>query len=273
VTDASADAARGALPIDGLLTDIDGVLVVSWEAISGATAAVRQLQDRGVPFRLITNTTTITRDGIAERLVSAGFDVTPNDILTAPLAAASYIRRHHPGARCYLLGVDDVAADLEGIELVDRGADVVIVAGADPAFTFENINRAFRMILDGAALVAMHRNLYWMEAEGMSLDAGAYLLGLEAATGATAAIAGKPSPDFFQSGLELLGLPAERVAMVGDDIGADVLAAQAMGMQGVLVRTGKFRPEQLDSAGGSPDVVVDSVADVPALVTESGETS
>jgi HAD superfamily hydrolase (TIGR01458 family) len=245
--------------------DIDGVLVVSWEAISGATEAVRELQDRLVPFRLITNTTTITRDGIAERLASAGFDVSPGDILTAPRAAAAYLRRHHPGARCYLLGVDEVAADLEGIDLVDRDADVVMVAGADPAFTFDNINRTFRMILDGAALVAMHRNLYWMEAEGMSLDAGAYLLGLEAATGTTASIAGKPSPDFFQSGLELLGMPAERVAMVGDDVEADVLAAQSMGMRGVLVRTGKFRPEQLDSASGSPDLVVDSIADVAAL--------
>jgi HAD superfamily hydrolase (TIGR01458 family) len=266
-----AGGTPGERRIDGFLMDIDGVLVVSWEAIPGATDAVRRLQDRGVPFRLITNTTTITRDGIADRLVAAGFDVTPDDILTAPLATAAYIRRHHPGAGCYLLGVDDVAADLEGIELVDRDADVVIVAGADPAFTFDNINRAFRMILDGAALVAMHRNLYWMEAEGMSLDAGAYLPGLEAATGATAAIAGKPSADFFQSGLELLGLAAEHVAMVGDDVEADVLAAQSIGVQGVLVRTGKFRPEQLDGASGSPDRVVDSVADVPALA--NGEAS
>src|SRR5690242_4685255 len=143
--------------------DIDGVLVVSWEAIPGARDAVRRLQDGGTPFRLITNTTTITRDGIAERLVAAGFDVAPDGILTAALAAAAYIRRHHPGGRCYLLGMDDVAADLEGIELVDRDADVVIVAGADPAFTFDNLNRAFRMVLGGAALVAMHRNLYWME--------------------------------------------------------------------------------------------------------------
>jgi ribonucleotide monophosphatase NagD (HAD superfamily) len=117
----------------------------------------------------------------------------------------------------------------------------------------------------------MHRNLYWMEAEGMSLDAGAYLLGLEAATGTTAAIAGKPSPDFFQSGLELLDLPAGRVAMVGDDIESDVLAAQALGMFGVLVRTGKFRPEQLVSASGSPDLVVDSVVDVPALSSTERE--
>src|SRR5205823_5994942 len=132
-----------------------------------------------------------------------------------------------------------------------------------------NINRAFRFLMDGAALVAMHRNLFWMEAEGLSLDAGAYLLGLEAATGTQAAVAGKPSAEFFRSGLDILGLEPGEVAMVGDDLDSDVLAAQALGMAGVLVRTGKFRPEQLNAAEGQPDVVLASVTDLPVLIGES----
>ena len=253
-----------------MLLDIDGVLVVSWEPIPGAPGAVERLVDAGVPVRMITNTTTVTRAGIAEAMRRAGFEVEPADILTAPLATAAYVRRTHPGARCYLLGIHDIAEDLEGIELVERDADVVIVGGADEAFTFEHINRAFRMVMDGAALVAMHRNLSWMEADGISMDAGAYLLGIEAASGAHATVAGKPSADFFRSGLELLGLPAERVAMVGDDIDNDVLAAQALGMTGVLVRTGKFRADALVRASGTPDLVVDSVANVPDVISQEG---
>src|SRR5262249_15688691 len=157
---------------------------------------------------------------------------------------------------CYLLGVDGAATDMVGVNLVgqaDPDADVVIVAGADEAFTFDNLNHAFPLVLGGAALVAMQRNLSWKEGDGMSLDAGAYLMGFEAASGATAAVAGKPSADFFQAGLDLLGLPADNVAMVGDDVEYDVLAAQSLGMTGVLVRTGKFRPEHLTRAKGSPD--------------------
>jgi HAD superfamily hydrolase (TIGR01458 family) len=257
----------------GLLLDIDGVLTISWEAIPGAPEALHAFRAAGVPFALITNTTTVTREAMAGHLRDAGFDVAPGEILTAPLATAAYLRRRHPGARCYLLGTDEVAGDLEGIELVDRDADVVIVAGADEAFTFDNINRAFRMILNGAAVVAMHRNLSWMEADGMSLDAGAYLMGLEAASGVTAEVAGKPSPEFFQSGLDLLGLPADVVAMVGDDVETDVLAAQSLGMTGVLVRTGKFRQESLASASAEPDVVVDSIGDVPRLLGARGVDS
>ncbi len=253
----------------GLLLDIDGVLTVSWEPIPGAQEAMAALRRAGVPFALITNTTTTSRAEIASHLRRAAIDVTDDEILTAPMATAAYVRRHHPGARCYLLGVDGAATDMLGVDLVEpsaRTADVVIVAGADEAFTFDNLNRAFRLVLDGAALVAMQRNLSWMEADGMSLDAGAYLMGLEAASGVTASVAGKPSADFFQAGLDLLGMPAGGVVMVGDDVEYDVLAAQALGMTGVLVRTGKFRPEHLSRAHGEPDAVVDSVADVPALL-------
>jgi ribonucleotide monophosphatase NagD (HAD superfamily) len=116
----------------------------------------------------------------------------------------------------------------------------------------------------------MHRNLSWMEADGISLDAGAYLLGIEAASGVQATVAGKPSADFFRSGLELLGVPAERVAMVGDDIDNDVLAAQSLGMTGILVRTGKFRADAQVRTDGIPDRVVDSVADVPELIAQRG---
>ncbi len=256
--------------IGGLLLDIDGVLTVSWVPIPGAVGAISLLRRRDVPFALITNTTTVTRAGIADRLQRVGFDVGARDILTAPLATAGYVKRHHPGATCYLLGIDDIVEDLEGVRLVDQDADVVIVGGADEAFTFDNINRAFRMLMDGAALVAMHRNLYWMEADGLSLDAGAYVLGFEAASGVKAEVAGKPSADFFRSGLEMLGMPAERVAMVGDDVENDVLAAQALRMMGVLVRTGKFRADAPVRTDERPDHVVDSVADVPELLEREG---
>jgi ribonucleotide monophosphatase NagD (HAD superfamily) len=126
--------------------------------------------------------------------------------------------------------------------------------------------------MDGAALVAMHRNLSWMEADGISMDAGAYLLGIEAASGAHATVAGKPSAEFFRSGLDLLGLSADRVAMVGDDIDNDVLAAQALGMTGILVRTGKFRGDAAVRADGTPDHVVNSVVDVPNLISRKGES-
>ena len=143
---------------------------------------------------------------------------------------------------------------------------MVLVSGADDSFCFETFNKVLAVLRGGAALVAMHRNLFWMTRRGEKLDAGAYLLGLEAATGLEAVVLGKPAPSSFRAGLDALGLPAGRVAMVGDDVENDVLAAQALGITGVLVRTGKFREDQLTRASGTPDLVVGSILDVPELL-------
>jgi ribonucleotide monophosphatase NagD (HAD superfamily) len=111
----------------------------------------------------------------------------------------------------------------------------------------------------------MHRNLYWRTREGLQLDGGAFLLGLEAAATVTAEVVGKPAASFFTSALRHLQVDAAEAVMIGDDIDADVLGAQRVGVPGVLVKTGKFLPEALEAAE-VPDHVVDSIADVPDLI-------
>jgi len=249
--------------VDGLLLDIDGVLAVSWDPIPGAIEAVGTFRRDGMPFRLITNTTTHTRAGLASTLRSGGFDVEPDEIVTAVTATASFLRSQHPDAGVFVLSDGEAADDLEGVRLVDVDrADVVVIGGACDDFTYATMNRIFRRLMDGAALVGMHRNLYWRTSEGWELDGGAYVAGLEEAAGTTATICGKPSPAYFGAALHLLGVPASRAAMVGDDVVNDIGGAQAAGVLGVLVRTGKFREDDL--AGTSPDVVLGSLADVPA---------
>jgi HAD superfamily hydrolase (TIGR01458 family) len=184
-------------------------------------------------------------------------------VVTAPVLTAAYLRAHHPGARCFVLGEPDLGSEFEGVEIVDSRPDVVVVAGADRAFSWENLSVALRMLKDGAALVAMHRNLSWMTEAGLMLDSGAFVLGLERAAGVESVVTGKPSPAFFRQCVEQLDLPPERVAMVGDDLEADILAAQDCGLTGILVRTGKFRPEVVERSDRKPDRTIDSVADLP----------
>ena len=255
------------MDVDGVLLDIDGVLVVSWEAIPGAAEALAALTAAGLPVRMLTNTTSRTRAEVARRLAAVGIPVDPHTIITAPVATADHLRAEHPGSRVYLLSSGDVLGDLDGIDLVGEDADVVVVGGAGPEFTYERMNTAFRFLLGGASLVAMHRNLHWRTADGLALDGGAYLAGLELASGAQAVVLGKPSPVLYRQAVAALGVAdATRVVMVGDDIEADVLGAQAAGLKGVLVRTGKHRPQDLDRPDGRPDAVIDSIADLPALL-------
>ncbi len=252
---------------DGLLLDMDGVLTVSWEPLPGAVAAFARLRAAGLPLRVLTNTTGRSRATLAAGLRGSGFDVADDEVLSAAGAAGELLRTTRAGKRVFLLG-DAQADDLAGVRLVglDDEPEVVLVSGADASFTFETFNRVYRALLGGAELVAMHHTYAWLTADGMCLDSGAYVAGLECALGREAVVTGKPSPGFFRAGLAALGLPAGRVAMVGDDIVSDVLAAQAAGIGGVLVRTGKFRPETLECAAGTPDHVVGSICDVPELL-------
>ena len=254
-------------PIDGLLLDMDGVLAMSWRPLPGAAAAVTRLHAAGVPLRVVTNTTALGRARFGAALREAGFPFADADILTASVAAGAWLREQRPGARVFHLG-DAQPEDLEGVDLVglDDEPQIVLLSGSDETYCFDTFNRVLAALRAGAELVAMHRNLSWMTRRGEKLDAGAYLLGLEAATGLEAVVLGKPAPEAFRAGLDALGLPPERVAMVGDDVENDVLAAQALGMTGVLVRTGKFREEALARASGTPDFIVDSMVDVPQLL-------
>ncbi|HEY6567837.1 MAG TPA: TIGR01458 family HAD-type hydrolase [Actinomycetota bacterium] len=252
--------------VRGVLLDIDGVLATSWRALPGAIGTIAWIREHEIPFRLITNTTTHTRSDLAVTLGEAGFDVEPTEIITAVVATASYLRNHHPEARVYVLSDGEGSGDLQGVELVEEpsDADVIAIGGACDDFSYATVNRVFRRLSGGAVLVGMHRNMYWKTAGGLELDAGAYIAGLEAATGTTSVICGKPSKAYFEAALEPLVVPANEAIMVGDDIENDVVGAQAAGLTGVLVRTGKFRPTDLER--GTPDHVIDSIADLPGLL-------
>jgi len=258
--------------IRAVLIDIDGVLTVSWKPLPGAVAALQWLRAAAVPLALVTNTTSRTRASIAGTLAGTGFPVTAGDILTAPVIAAAYLQEHYPGGRCLLLNSGDIGQDLAGLTLAGKNdpapVDVVLVGGAGPEFSYQALNQAFGHLQRGARLVAMHRGLYWRTSEGLQLDTGAFLAGLEQAAGTEADVVGKPAAAFFATALAHLGADAADTLMVGDDIETDVLAAQRQGLTGALVKTGKYLPRTHRSASGTPDHVLDSFAGLPTLVEQ-----
>lgn len=252
--------------VDGVLFDIEGVIVLSWDPVPGAAAVLAGLRDRGLARAFLTNTTSRTRAEIASRLTELGMPVDETEIVTAASLTAEYLRQTYPGRRCWVLNHGDVDADLTGIVRDDDDPEVVVLGGAGPEFTHRALSRVAELMLDGVPVVAMHRGGSWQASDGLRLDTGTYLTGLEELSGRSVVAVGKPSMQGFLEATELMGTDADRTVVVGDDLGAEVIPGQRLGMIGVLVRTGKFRQSVLDLAVERPDHVVDSIADLPALL-------
>jgi phospholysine phosphohistidine inorganic pyrophosphate phosphatase len=261
------------------LLDLDGTLYAGGAAVPGAPETLERLRRAGVPFRLVTNTTSRSRAMVVERMRGYGFAVEPEEIFTATLAGAAFAR--DSGVRVVAPFLPAPAlADLSGLELVggssgrqpppraarEAGApEAVILGDLGEGWGYELLQEAFEYVMGGASIIALSRDRYWQRGDRLALDAGPFVAALEYATGVSAVVAGKPSPAFYAAAIASLGLggPA-KTAMVGDDLWSDVQGAQRAGLQGWLVRTGKFREETLRDSGITPDRVLPSVAALAA---------
>src|SRR5262245_56707844 len=253
-----------------VLLDIDGVLHVSGEPIPGAVEAIARLRADGHTLRFVTNNSTLPRDVLAQELRAIGFELDEAEIQTTPRAAV----RELGGRRVLALVMPSIVPDLEGLELVGHEADAVLIGGCDETlepnqvFSYMNLGRAFDELQAGASFYCLHKNRWWQTSRGPMLDGGAFVAGLEYATGVEATVLGKPSPTYFAAALEALDAEPELTWLVTDDVDADVVGARLFGMKTALVRTGKFRPETLEAAEASPDIVVSSLAHFPALLEQ-----
>jgi phospholysine phosphohistidine inorganic pyrophosphate phosphatase len=248
--------------VEGLLFDLDGTVYQEGQAIPGAAEVFETLRRQGLPFRFTTNTTRRPRAALAEHLRSLGVAAHPEEILSAPAAAARWLRSKGVH-RVQLLLAEATFEEFEGFEITERSPETVVVGDLGEDWTFPILNQAFRNLMDGAGLLAIQRNRYWRTDGGLSLDAGPFVAALEYGSGKIATLAGKPSPAFFEAAAGELGVQRGSIAVVGDDLESDVVGARASGMIGVAVRTGKYRPQDEERAQREANVVLDSVAAVP----------
>jgi len=248
-----------------ILLDVDGVLHVSGKAIPGAAEAVRELRRAGHRLRFVTNNTTRPRGVLADELRRCGIELDDEELQTTASAAAHALA----GRRVLALVMAALVPDLDGMELVGDGAEAVLLGGADETeetgrvFSYMNLARAFGELELGAELYCLHKNRWWQTSRGPQLDSGAFVAGLEFAAGVEATVLGKPSPAYFEAALEALDAEPGLTWMVGDDLDSDIAGAQRYGLKTVLVRTGKFRPDELDRSTVVPDAVISSVAYLP----------
>lgn len=248
----------------GVLIDLDGVVYQNDSLLPGADATISWLRRQGIPHLFLTNTTSKPKTALLAKLAQMGIQISSESLLTPPVAAVSYLQSRPNGA--VALHLPQVTAE-DFAALPQEGAPLAAVVVGDLAeqWTFARLNNAFRQLMDNprAELIALGMTRYWRAAAGLQLDVGPFVAALAFASGREPVVMGKPALPFFQQACTLLQLTPEDLCMVGDDVRADVMGAQAAGIRGLLVKTGKFQPQDL--AVGEPDLLLESFADLPTL--------
>ncbi|MEM0965519.1 MAG: HAD-IIA family hydrolase [Verrucomicrobiota bacterium] len=251
--------------VEGILLDLSGTLYSGDKRIEGTRKCLAELKSRKLPYLFLTNTTTKPRCLIAEKLADFGIETAEEAILTPMVAAREQWKKDGFETAALFVG-EDLKGDLVGIRENYEKPDVVIVGDLGEDFSYSILNQIFRLLMGGASFYALARNRRF-ESEGeLFLDMGPFIEALAYGSGKQPICLGKPSPEFFSGAVAQLGVPREKVAVVGDDLESDVLGAMDCGLKGVLVRTGKFAEAQLMDSSRKPDAVLDSIAALPDLL-------
>jgi HAD superfamily hydrolase (TIGR01458 family) len=181
----------------------------------------------------VTNTTAHSRNRTLDKLARLGFSVADPELVTpAALAVRHCVERAR--SRVALIMNDEVKCDFEPLEETEHGSEAVIIGDLGEAFSYDVLNRAFREVMNGAELIALQKNRYWLRTDGLSLDVGPFVAAIEFATGRDAYVVGKPARGFFEQVLGDLGVDAQETAMVGDDIKSDIGRALRAGLGAIL---------------------------------------
>ncbi|KAJ3283643.1 Haloacid dehalogenase-like hydrolase domain-containing protein 2 [Rhizoclosmatium sp. JEL0117] len=250
--------------IRGVCIDLSGTLHIEDTLTPGALEALTQLRshESQLQIRFVSNTSKDSSASLVARLRRLGFTdaLVPAAAVFTSLSAAAKkaaIEKRTP----LLLVANEAKADFETPK---EGAvfDAVVVGLAPHAFEYESLSHAMNVLLEAKAgnknpmLIATHKGRYFQRKDGLAMGPGPFVAALEYATGIEAQVVGKPEPAFFKLALDDMGLQPDECVHIGDDVRDDVGGAMAVGMRGILVRTGKYRPGDETTHGITPSSTV-----------------
>ena len=263
---------------EGVMFDLDGTLILSDAALGGYTLLpgavdlLVDLQARGFPFLALTNGSAYPVAEQAPRLRALGLPIA-DDRLFTPNSVAAHVFKARGHKRVMVLGTDGVVAALEGDGIAtckpgDAGADAVYI-GWHPDCSMADIHAACAAVMEGAALYSASDVPFFASKSGRAFGYSCAIGGAIArVTGVEPEVTGKPSPAALRFVADRLGVPVDRVAVVGDDPKVETIMARAGGAIGIGVTTGTTSAAEWASvpAEQRPDVVIGGVADLAPLL-------
>lgn len=246
--------------IECWLTDMDGVLVHENQPLPGAPELIQQWIDTGTEFLVLTNNSIFTPRDLAARLQASGLEVPEHRIWTSALATADFLKTQKPGGSAYVLGEAGIITALHeaGFIMTETAPDFVVL-GETRTYSFEQITKAIRFILEGSRFISTNPDATGPSADGILPATGAVAAMITKATGRNPYVVGKPNPMMFRSALNRIGAHSENTGMIGDRMDTDIIAGMEAGLHTVLVLTGITTPESMQRFPFRPDEMIDGV--------------
>ena len=243
---------------------MDGVFIQSGNLLPGALETVNILKAKNIPFRFLTNTTTKSKKTLHKQLNRLGIKCEEKHIFSAGFAGIRTII-DMGGPSCKLYISDDLKEDYKVFNLNNDSPELIVI-GDYKKWDTNLLNQAFNYVMAGANILALHVGKYYKTDTGFKLDAGAFVKAIEYSTGKKAIVVGKPNTLFFQEALHDLKLTQNDVLMIGDDLYNDIYGAQRLNIKGILVKTGKYSPENIQDSTIAPDGIIDSIGDIAKIL-------
>ena len=255
----------------GYILDLDGTTYLGDRAISGAPQTIAELRQRSCGVVFLSNKPLERRQAYAEKLTRLGIPTSPDEVINSSLVLARYLAREMAGATVFALGEPPLLEELTaaGLCLSNTPEEIeVVIASFDRTFDYHKLNIGFQALRRGARFLATNADRTCPVEGGQVPDAGAIIGALEGCSGRKVElVVGKPSPLIVEMALERLGLSADACLMVGDRLETDIVMGRRAGMSTVLVLSGVTRREDLFHSSIQPDYVLESIADLPRLIS------
>jgi 4-nitrophenyl phosphatase len=259
--------------INALILDMDGVLWRDTQALLDMPDFFARLKDINMPVVFATNNGTRSIEMYVDRLADFGIRVEPWQVINSAIAAADYLSKRFPqGGPVFVVGEIGVLEALaeKGFQPVDEmGKGILaVVAGMDRSATYEKLAQATLLIRSGIPFIGTNPDLTFPIPSGQVPGAGAFLAFLEAATGISPTIMGKPEPHLYRFAIERLGTRVEETLAVGDRLETDILGAQRAGCPSVLVLSGVSSEAEAKRWQPQPELILPNLADLLPLLLE-----
>lgn len=251
------------MKVDGFLFDLNGVFFEDNRLIFGANETIHWLRGRKLPFKFISNNTTLSRQLYVEKLNKLGLEVSEHEVLSANYAGV-VVAEKLGIQNCRLVMEEQAKKDYAFLQQANKKVDAIIVGDIGNKWSVDLMNSLMLDILDGAEIIALHKGRYYQSNGRLKIDCGAFVAGLEYVTQKKAHVVGKPSKTFFE--VALADMPSGTICIVGDDLINDIQGGIDMGLKTILVKTGKFREEIFQRSVVKPDLCIPSIKQLKEII-------